>query len=116
MTEKNRAALRRLEDRATVNRLVGLPSDLVADARRGRRAPRRRAVRVQVALAVGLLLVAPMRIGNLVGLRLDRHVLRTGSGPGRRVLLVVPADEVKNGLDLTYPLPEETVGLLDRYL
>ncbi len=70
---------------------------------------------MQVALAIEILLMAPMRMGNLINLRLDQHVVRPG-GTGGPVHLVVPGSETKNGEALEYPLPDETIALLDRYL
>ena len=60
--------------------------------------------------------MAPMRLANLAALELERHVQWTRS-PGRTVVhIVLPGREVKNGLDLTYELPEPTVHLLELYL
>jgi integrase len=118
LTAKNRAALRRLEDDpALVRKLLALPERLARGLERGRGPlPRRDALRLQAALAVGILLAAPIRVANLAGLRLDRHLLRQGRGPDQRVHLALPASEVKNGQDLEHPLPPWVVELLDLYL
>jgi integrase len=123
LTAKNRAALRRLEDDpALVQKLLTLPNRL---ARGLARKPagaftRNDAVRLQTALAIAILLAAPIRIANLAGLRLARHVLRQSSGGGQdatqRVRLVVPASEVKNRQELEHPLPPWVIELLDLYL
>ena len=95
MTPKNQELLRRFEPRGGKRRLVDLPHRLVAKLKPGTPLTDRQAVRVQQALLVQLLLVAPMRLRNLVELELDRH-LAAPSGPDGERLIVIPASEVKN--------------------
>jgi integrase len=57
-----------------------------------------------------------MRFGNLTGLNLVQHFRREGSGRKQRVFIVIPADEVKNTVDLEFELPPPTIALLDLYL
>lgn len=64
---------------------------------------------------VDLLLAAPVRLSNLVSIRLDRHLERIGRNPGT-VLLTFPPEEVKNRQPLRYKLPPATVELLEFYL
>ena len=119
LTEKNRAVLRRLEDDpALVQGLLTLPDRLARGLERKPAAAftRQNAVRLQTALAIAILLAAPVRVANLAGLRLDRHLLRQGQGAMQRVRLVVPAAEVKNRQELEHPLPPWVVALLDLYL
>ena len=120
LTAKNRAALRRLEDDpALVQGLLTLPDRLARGLERKTAAAafiHRDAVRLQTALAIAILLAAPLRVANLAGLRLDRHVLRQGQGVTQRVRLVVPAAEVKNRQELEHPLPAWVVALLELYL
>ena len=84
---------------------------------RGRtcRCRRATALRFQWALAVQILLAAPIRLGNLTGLELDRHLLRTGTGRRLRYHLVIPGEEVKNGHPVDQPLSAETSALLELY-
>ena len=115
LTEKNRATLRQFDDEHNVWLLLTLPQRLVDRAQKRDRGDTRTAVQVQIALAIEILLVAPMRSGNLIGLRLDRHVVRPG---GRRgpVHLAISGAETKTGDEIEYPLPPETKQLLDLYL
>jgi integrase len=115
LTEKNKARLRQFSDDRTVLALLNLPRQLVGKAKRLPRS-RRRALMVQTALAIEILLVAPIRLGNLVELDRNRHFTWARSD-GKRVLhLVIPAEEVKNDIDLEFPLPDEVVDLLEFYM
>lgn len=115
LTEKNRNRLRQFADDAALDRLLRLPQRLVSDAGK-RQLSYRVALRVQMALAIEFLIFAPIRIGNLVQLDQNRH-FHWARFDGRRVLhLVIPAAEVKNDVDLEFPLPTETVALLDLYM
>jgi len=60
--------------------------------------------------------MAPMRAANLVGLNIERHLQRSRTGKAGVVHIVIPGHEVKNEEDLEFPLPPETVRLLDLYL
>jgi integrase len=115
LTEKNRAALRQLDDDRNKALLILLPQRLFEEARRKDHGDVRAAVAFQVGLAIELLWMAPMRMGNLINLRLDRHVVRPGGTHGP-VHLVVPGTETKNGEEIEYPLPTESRELLDEYL
>jgi integrase len=114
LTQKNRDALRQFESPENVARLLNLPDGLVKKATR-LKSNERQAVQVQLALAVELLLMAPMRIGNLVSLRLDQHIQRP-QGKRGPVFIVLNEAEVKNNLVQEYELPKVTVQLLDNYL
>jgi len=67
------------------------------------KAPRARALEVQTALAIEILLMVPIRIGNLVALDLERHIIRWRVGGA--VHLAIPGPEVKNGFDIEAVLP-----------
>jgi integrase len=115
MTERNRDRLRPFEDRKNVQLILGLPSSTIAQVLREDRGLKKDAHKVQWALAVELLTMAPIRLKNLAGLDVDRHIVRTRSIDGE-VHLVVPGEEVKNDEPLNHPLPKETVEILDLYL
>jgi len=115
LTERNRNRLRQFADDAALHRLLMLPQHLVSDAGK-RQHSYRVALKVQMALAIEFLIIAPIRIGNLVQLDHNRH-FHWARFDGQRVLhLVIPAAEVKNDVDLEFPLPTETAALLDLYM
>src|SRR5262249_49251807 len=74
------------------------------------------ALLVMTAVAIELLVMVPVRIGNLVALDLDRHLLRPGGLRRRIDHLSIPGSEVKNGFDIEADLPAPTAALLDIYL
>ena len=115
MTEKTRAVLRQFEDDGVIAEFLELPDKLHRRVR-SKTPSFREAVAVQIALVIELLTVAPMRISNLVGLDLDDNVIRIGQGKGKPVHIYIPASDVKNELDLEFPLPNSTVRLLDAYV
>jgi integrase len=115
LTDSNRERLRPFDDERHVAALLQLPSDLLRTARRednGRKA----ALLVQIALVIELLLMAPIRRRNLVGLNLERHISWTRSGRAGVAHLVIPGEEVKNGEPLEMELPAESSSLLRLYL
>jgi integrase len=113
MTATNDERLRPFDDPATVKLFLEAPGRMLADARKA--GPCRRAARlVQTALAMELLLMTLMRISNLTSLDLDQHIRR--SSGGKRAFVRIPQKIVKNEVRLDFPLPNETVALLDIYL
>ena len=113
LTQTNRDRLQPFDDPAQRDALLHLPQRLMQVARTHKQ-PRQGARLAQTALAIELLLMAPLRIANLVALDTVRHLRRTRHS--RHVSLVIEAHEVKNAEPLEYPLPAESVALLDTYL
>jgi integrase len=117
LTERNRKRLRTFDDGGgSARALLRLPQRLfeLADRLPAERRPQA-ALLVQSAVAIELLLMAPLRIGNLAMLDRDQHLVRPGRA--RSTLhLVIEGRDVKNGENLEYPLPAQTVALVERYL
>jgi integrase len=113
MAERHREALRAFDDGAAVKALLGLPARLVEEVLKRDRQGYREAKIIQTALAVELLLNAPVRIKNLASIEVDRHFVPVGR---QDLHLRFPAHEVKNANDLEFPLMPETADLLDLYL
>jgi integrase len=116
MTPRNREALRAFDDQSAVDALITLARRVVRDVQASNRAGYRQAKMIQTALAVELLINAPVRIQNLASIELERHLIEIGTGAARTVHLRFPAAEVKNRNDLEFPLMWESVELLDSYL
>lgn len=116
MTEKNRATLRYFEDEAVIEKFLLLPENI--RRRYGARALDNRvsAVKIQLALAIELLTVAPVRNKNLVNIRLGENLIDRGTGRRRRVHLYFPDEDVKNDQFVEFELLPPTITLLDFYM
>ena len=114
LSRKNEERLRQFRDDKVLRALFTLPDRILAGERR-KPADSRSALRVQTALAIALLSVAPMRIENLRCLDRDRHFVRAFSDKDPVLQIRVAAPEVKNSVDLVYPVPDDVAALLDLY-
>jgi integrase len=108
----NRARLRQLADPQKELELLGLPQLLMAEAQRAK-LPYRAALLAQTAVAIEILLMAPVRLGNLVNLDLEQHLIRPGR---KRLHIVIAGHEVKNHENLEFPLLEPSIRLIEVYI
>jgi integrase len=115
MGTKARTALRQLAAPRARAILLALPEHLARTARDETLAPIERARFLRAAVIIELLLRCPMRLSNLRGLRLDRH-LQYLDGPRRPSHLTIDGREVKNGERLDFPIPREAGDLIQMYL
>jgi site-specific recombinase XerD len=113
LTEKNQRLLRELSDPATLARLLLLPERLAAWAPRTTQA--RGALAMELAVAIAILLIAPMRISNLAGLHLKQHLVRPG-GSRSLLLIDIPPEQVKNEVRLLYQLSQRVTRVVDRFV
>ncbi|MBI0436013.1 site-specific integrase [Roseomonas sp. KE0001] len=117
MAPRNQARLRPLQDPGAQDRVFALPADLCSEVVRQERrlgAPNVALARQwQTAVLVELLLVVPMRMANLAGLRIGTQLLRTPQGA---LFLTLAGEEVKNGQPLECQLPDVTARMIDRYI
>lgn len=116
LRQKNMDRLLQLDDPHNMARLLHLPEKLVRLSGRTELRPHKAALLMQAALAIEILLYAPMRARTLSQLHLAHHIRFVGTGRRRRTLITVPAHEVKNNRDLHYELGESATALLERYL
>jgi integrase len=72
------------------------------------------ALQAQTAVAIEILLMTAIRIRNLATLDLDQNIIFPVSG--KALYLVVEPEAVKNREPLEFPLAEESIELLERYL
>jgi integrase len=105
-------ALRQFADRANIEKLLVLPQRIYRRLERKQDYTLAEARLMQVAVALELLLMRPIRRSNLLGLKLGHHVIRTGS----KTVIVINEAEVKNKVGHDYTLPNEAVRLIDFYV
>lgn len=112
MGDKNRERLRPFESEETLRRFSNLPRTICRHIETNKNAKARRIGLATAALASEILLNAPLRLSNLAGLRMDRHFVKFGD----KTFLVIPREEVKNGVELEFELPTETIALVNWYI
>ena len=116
MTEKNLAVIRQVLSGNIWSEVVNLPAALMAQARLLReQAPVKAAVLAQLAVAIAILTFAPVRLGNLVCIRLDQNLMKPGA-LDTPYMLVFPDYDVKNRVNLEFPLDDELTALIDEYI
>ena len=131
MTEKNRKMLAAFDDDAVVKAFLRLPTLIMEDVARAETKPatgktpprsrrtgrslktaRQRALLVQTATAVEILIMAPLRRANLGSIEIGVHLLRFGDN----YRLQFEEREVKNEQRLAPPLPKESARLVRTYI
>lgn len=112
MTEKNERRLRILVTPANTQKIVRLPFDVIA-ALDHTKPSIRTAIEVQSAIAIMILLIAPIREKNLAELDLDINIHQVRDNEW---YLVIPWKDVKNKQDLTFPLSKDIIDLFKIYL
>ncbi|MHC4984146.1 MAG: tyrosine-type recombinase/integrase [Planctomycetota bacterium] len=115
MTDKNKKRIRQFHDHRNQARFLGLTAKLLKLADKAAN-PDKAALIFQTAVLHEIELNAPLRLGNLRRLNLDRHIRFSGNGRRRRVLLSIPATEVKNRQALEFELSLALAELLDVYI
>lgn len=113
LTKKNQRTIQEFQDPKLHKLLLRLPETLELEALK-LNDRKRQAVWRQLALAIDLLIHAPMRSGNLVSLHKDKHLL--GLSDDMEVRIIIEREEVKNDVPLMFPLPEKSAKRLRRYL
>jgi integrase len=116
LTEKNIAFIRQVMTPGVWGRVIKLPQQLMAAAGSSRvHMPVRAAVTAQIAVAIGILSAAPVRLGNLTAIRLGTNLIKP-DGPESTYWLVFPEYDVKNRVRLEYPLERYLTDLIDEYV
>ena len=113
LTEKNKQLLRQLEVPATQAKLMFLPELLQARVAKALQSGRLHFVDAQIALAIDLQLVLPLRPQNLHSLHWQRHFMDLGPDGLR---LIIPAAETKSRKrDIVADIPAEVAQRIDWY-
>jgi integrase len=116
LTEKNLAVVRQVLAGPVWREVVRHPDQLMAEARLLKsHAPLKAALRAQLAAAIAILPMAPIRLGNLTRIRLEENLIRP-AGPDHPYVLVFPDYDVKNRIKLEFPLDEHVTALIAEYV
>jgi integrase len=116
MVARNRDRLRQFDLQENVANLLHLPGRVLNQVQRRKLGTPQEARRMMLACAVEVLIVAPMRIDNLSGLELDRHLIAVGHGNAPQRHIVIPAHETKTDVPFEMVLPYVSNRLLETYL
>jgi integrase len=92
--------------------LLTLPQNIINAAEREREPRRRDAVRVELAIAVAIERVMPIRADNLTGLRIDQHIHFVGDS----AFLSIPVDKTKTSTPIDAEFGPRLTGWLRLYV
>jgi hypothetical protein len=116
LTDKNLDFLRKILTPGVWNRVLKLPIAMMAEARRCQQhAPIRAAVIAQLAVAIAVLSVAPVRLANLTSIRLGLN-LNKPDGPDSDYWLHFTPEDTKNNVRLEFVFKEYLTRLIDEYV
>jgi integrase len=116
LTEKNMEVIRQVLSSDVWRRVVNLPWLLMDETRSIRdRAPVKAAGLAQLAVAIGIESVFPVRLGNLGAIRIGENLIRPG-GTGTPYWLVFSDYDVKNRIRLETVFDAELTALIDDYI
>jgi hypothetical protein len=116
LTDKNTALIRQVLTAGVWGRVVKLPQDMMSSAASQRSsAPLKAAVTAQIAVAIAILTVAPVRLANLVGIKLGVNLTKP-DGPDSSYWLAFPDYDVKNRVRLEYHLEPYLTRMIDEYV
>lgn len=115
MTQKNKDRLRQLDVPENVDLLLALPARIYRAAQTNEpEGPH--AARLMYALAVQILIFAPIRVGNLYRLEIGKEIREVRHGRQRQRYLVLDASDTKTKRTYEAPLPVEINWMLDAWL
>ena len=77
--------------------------------------PYRAAVTAQLAVAILILIRAPVRMQNLASIQIGLNLVKPG-GTEAPYMLVFPDYDVKNGVPLEFAFDETTIAMIDEYI
>jgi integrase len=116
LTEKNRRFIRQVAHGDVWREVVQLAPKMMADAKdKSRTKPIKAALTAQLAIAILILIWAPIRMQNLASIRIGINLIRP-RGLGTPYMLVFPDYDVKNVVPLEFEFDEQTTALIDAYI
>lgn len=112
MTAKNRERLRPFDDHNTVIEFVCLPDTIRKKVEKDKRPARLKARYAQMAAAIAILLVIPLRRTNLAAIDMHRHLVSNRNG----VYLMIPEYETKNRTPVNFQIPPFALEIVKWYM
>ena len=115
-TPKNTELIQQILTPGVWDLIVNLPFALMKEARQQQRdKPVQSAVTAQIAAATAMLSVCPVRIKNLTETCLGFNLNKVG-GPQSQYWLYYPDYDVKNRMQLKFPLEDHITPVIDEYI
>jgi integrase len=116
LTPKNLQLIRQVLTEGVWREVVALPNVLMEQARAAKDyTPIKAAISARLAVAIAILTFAPVRLGNLVSIKLGENLNKPG-GPNTPYWLVFPDYDVKNRVDLNFKFDQLLTDLIDEYI
>jgi site-specific recombinase XerD len=117
MTEKNENCIRQAMDPKRMANLRALPRALMKSARAIKSEnPKRAASLALRATAIAFLTCRPIRISNLIGLRLDGHLQRANPPRGPITHFSIQINETKNETVISLPISQALSEILQDWI
>ena len=116
LTPKNLQLIRQVLTEGVWREVVALPNVLMEQARSAKdHAPIKAAISARLAVAIAILTFAPVRLANLVTIKLGENLIKPG-GLHTPYWLVFPNYDVKNRIDLNFKFDPPITDLIDEYI
>ena len=113
LTRKNRERLRPFDDPEVVKKFLELPWRIRKDVEKDKKSPiKRRALRAQLAVAIAILQIIPVRRRNIHAIEIDKHLIARG----KHLYLVFEEDETKTEEPIDFEIPSEHKDLIAWYV
>jgi integrase len=113
---KSRQRLAPLRDEKNLARLFLLPAKIWTEIEKRDNGTRKDALLGQLAIALMILTYAPIRVGNLAGLQIQRNLRWSGPGTSSALVIDIDGSDVKNSQALSFPLPPARAEMVRLYL
>jgi integrase len=112
MTAKNRERLRPLNDETRVSTFLDLPFRIRRELDKEGGSAAHKAIQAQIAVAILILQLAPIRLKNLTQIDINKNLIARGD----KVYLVIEPSDVKNNVLIDFELPDILVEMISWYL
>ncbi|MFX4221514.1 MAG: tyrosine-type recombinase/integrase [Thalassobaculum sp.] len=117
LSEKANKVLAATANPETRFKLLTLPQTLMTEAIKiAEEKPARAARTMRSAAALEILIVAAIRMKNLLALRLDKHFLNWADASAKKLVVLIPGSDIKGGKGITFELPAPSSTVIRTYV